>query len=207
MKVLVIGSTGHTGRLALRRLLDGGHEVTAFARDPSALSQAGKGLRVFQGDARDPLAVDKAMEGQDAVFCAIGPRALGKTDLQEKSLGNIVAAMEKHGVKRIVNLSAMGCGDSRGQAPWFFRAVIVPLLLKGIFQDKERGEAYLLSSALDYVNVRPGRLTTSPARGGVKASLDSKGLKAYLSYEDLADFMVRQLTENEWLRQSPLIGY
>jgi len=207
MKVLVIGSTGRTGRLAVRRLLDGGHEVTAFARNPLALSQEGRGLKVFQGDTRDPDALDAAMEGQEAVFCAIGPRSLGKTDLQEKTLRNVVAAMEKHGVKRIVNLSAWGCGDSRTRAPFFFRAVIIPLLLKGIFEDKERGEAHLLSSPLEFINVRPGRLLTSPAKGGVRASLEPDGLKASLTYEDLAAFMVRQLTENQWVRRSPLVGY
>ncbi len=207
MKVLVIGSTGRAGRLAVRRLLDGGHEVTAFARNPAALAHEGRGLRVFQGDTRNPLAVDQAMEGQEAVFCAIGPRSLGKTDLQEKSLRNVVTAMQRHGVKRIVNLSAWGCGDSRTRAPFFFRAIIIPLMLKGIFEDKERGEAHLLSSCLEFVNVRPGRLLTSPARGGVRSSLEPSGLKASLTYEDLAAFMVRQLTENQWVRRSPLVGY
>ena len=207
MKVLVIGSTGRAGRLAVRRLLDGGHEVTAFARNPASLAHEGRGLRVFQGDARNPLAMDQAMEGQEAVFCAIGPRSLGKTDLQEKSLRNVVAAMQKHGVKRIVNLSAWGCGDSRTKAPFFFRALILPLMLKGIFEDKERGEAHLLSSSLEFVNVRPGRLLTSPGRGGVRSSLEPAGLKSSMTYEDLAAFMVRQLTENQWVRRSPLVGY
>lgn len=121
---------------------------------------------------------------------------------------NLVAAMTKKGVKRLINLSAMGAGENRDECPWMMKLFFRPLLLKNVFfEDKERGEVHLLSSSLDYTNVCPGRLTNLPARGGVKASLKLKGLKPVMSREDLALFMISQLKNPEWVRKSPLIGY
>jgi uncharacterized protein YbjT (DUF2867 family) len=73
MKVLLIGATGQTGRHAVKQLLARGHEVTAFARNPSAVTESSDRLRVVQGDARDPESIDRAMHGQDAVLVAFGP--------------------------------------------------------------------------------------------------------------------------------------
>ena len=106
MKVLVIGATGRTGRHAVTQLLAGGHEITAFARDPSAVTRANDHLHVVEGDARDAESIDRAVQGQDAVLVAFGPRSLKKDDVQEVLMRNLIAAMTKHHVTRLVNLSA-----------------------------------------------------------------------------------------------------
>ena len=73
--------------------------------------------------------------------------------------------------------------------------------------DKSRGEALLFASQLDYVNVCPAFLRNGPPRGGVKASVDGRGLKQVMYREDLATFMVKQLRDDTWLRQSVAVGY
>jgi uncharacterized protein YbjT (DUF2867 family) len=88
-----------------------------------------------------------------------------------------------------------------------FRYIFIPLLLRNVFADKLRGETLLFASGLDYVNVRPGRLLNSPARGGVRASFDGRGLRFVMTREDLAAFMIEQLRSDAWVRKSPLIGY
>ena len=206
MKILVIGATGATGQWLLQDSLAKGYEVTALVRKPAAW-QAPAGVRVFQGEARDLGSLEAALEGQDAVLSAFGPRSMKADDLQEVFMRNLLAAMQAKGVKRLINLSALGAGDSFGESPFFMRWILVPLLLKHVFADKNRGESLLVASGLDYVNVRPGRLLNSPARGGIKATLKGKGLRPEMTRQDLSKFMVAQLTENTWLRQSPLIGY
>jgi uncharacterized protein YbjT (DUF2867 family) len=206
MKVLVIGATGATGVHAVKMLLAAGHEVTAYARNPASVTEAHAKLRVAQGDARDAAALDAAVAGQDAVLCAFGPRSLEKSDVQEVLYRNLVASMKKHNVKRIVNLSAWGAGDSAKHMNLFFK-VFSKTVLRHVWPDKERGERTLLDAGLDYVNVRPGRLVNEPARGGVKAGLAPGGMKSELTREDLARFMVDQLTSDAWLRRSPLVGY
>jgi len=208
MKVLVIGATGQTGRHAVRQLLDRSDEVTAFARNPAAVTETSDRLHVVQGDARDAESIDRAVRGQDAVLVAFGGRSLKKDDVQEVLMRNLIEAMAKHGVRRPVNLSAWGSGGAAvPPANLFARYFFLPVVLRHVMADKRRGEAYLFASALDYVNVCPAFLKNAPARGGVKASIDGRGLKQYMHREDLATFMVAQLTENRWVRKCVVIGY
>jgi uncharacterized protein YbjT (DUF2867 family) len=210
MKVLIIGATGQTGRQAVEQLLARGDEVTAFARTPSAVTEKRERLRVVQGHARDADSIDQAVKGQDAVLVAFGPRSLKKDDVQEVLMRNLITAMKKHGVKRIVNLSAAAVAPTSVDPTFvnlLFRYILIPLLLRNVFADKLRGETLLFASGLDYVNVRPGRLLNSPARGGVRASFDGRGLRFVMTREDLAAFMIEQLRSDAWVRKSPLIGY
>ena len=208
MKVLVIGATGQTGRHAVKQLLARGHEVTAFARSPSAITESSDRLRVVQGDARDLESIDRAMHGHDAVLVAFGPRSLKKDDVQEALMRNLIAAMTKHGIKRVVNLSVWGSGG--GAVPprnLITRYFFLPLILRHLLADKRRGEAYLFGSDLDYTNVCPAFLKNSPARGGVRASIDGKGLEQIMHREDLAAFMVEELTSQQWVRRCVAVGY
>jgi uncharacterized protein YbjT (DUF2867 family) len=101
----------------------------------------------------------------------------------------------------------MGVGDSAHLGSWFERKLLRPLLLKDLFIDKSKGEALMFASGLDYVNVRPGRLLNSPAKGGVKASLDGQGLKWTMTREDLSAFMVAQLSSQDWVGKTVMLGY
>jgi putative NADH-flavin reductase len=206
MNVLLIGATGATGQELLPRLLAAGHAVTALVRRPEAITTEDARLRLVVGDVRDAALVDRAVAGQDAVVCAFGPRSLRKDDLQETLMRNLVSAATKHGVKRIVNLAAWASGQTARYTPWWMR-VVAWVVLGRVFADKVRGEQLLYASALDFVNVSPGRLVGGPARGGVKASPDGKGLENLMSRADLAEFMIGQLTSDAWVRKIPILGY
>src|SRR5450759_332909 len=205
MKILLIGATGSTGQEILPRLLAAGHSVTALVRRPEAITTKHEHLVVMPGGVRDPDLVASAVQGQDAVICAFGPRALGKDDIQEVLMRNLVAAMTKRGVKRLVNLSAWGAQDTQKSIS-LMQVILQKVILRNIFADKRRGEKLLFASALDYVNVCPGRLLNEPARGGVKASADGAGIKHRMTRADLAQWMVEQLTSDTWVRKSPIIG-
>lgn len=205
-KVLLIGATGATGQELLPRLLTAGYIVTALARRPEAVTTKHAHLTVVGGDLRAPAVVDHAVLGQDAVICAFGPRTLKKDDIQEVLMRNLVSAMTKNGVKRLVNLSAWGADDTV-RPHGLLQVILQKGLLRNIFADKARGEKLLFASDIDYVNVCPGRLLNKPAQGGVKASADGKGIKAKLTRADLAEWMVAQLTGDVWVRRSPIIGY
>ena len=154
------------------------------------------------------MSIDRAVDGQDAVLVAFGARSLKKDDVQEVFMRHLLAAMKKHGVRRIVNLSAWGLNNDRAvTSSRFFKYFFRPVVLRHVWADKERAEALLTASGLDYVNVQPGRLLNAPARGGLRASLDGRGLRPSMTREDLAAFMVDQLESDQWLRQSVIVGY
>lgn len=206
MNVLLIGASGATGREVLPRLLDAGHHVRALVRRPDAISVTHAQLTILHGDVRSDEAIERAVAGQHAVVCTFGPRSLKRDDVQEVLMKNLVGAMERHGVRRVVNLAAWVSGRTAQYAPRWQRWVAA-VVLGRVFADKERGEKILFASTLDYVNVSPGRLLNAPPRGGVDASIDGKGLQNAITRADVAAWMVAQLTSDAWLRTCPIIGY
>ena len=204
--ILLIGATGATGQEILPRLLAAGHRVTALVRRPEAVTIQNDLLTVLPGNLRDPAVFDRAVQGHDAVISAFGPRSLKQDDIQEVLMRNLVAAMTKHGVQRLVNLSAWGSDDTI-RPHGLLQLIIQKILLRHVFADKSRGEQILFASNLDYVNVCPGRLLNQPARGGIKVSVDGVGIKPSMTRADLAQWMVEQLTSDTWVRQAPIIGY
>ena len=122
---------------------------------------------------------------------------------------NIVQAMEKLAVKRFVCESSLGIGDSKGKLGLLYNVVLIPLLLRNIFADKEVQEKLIKESKLDWIIVRPARLTNGPKRGTYRHGLDigSKLISGSVSRADVAQFMLRQVTENSYLCKTPGLAY
>jgi uncharacterized protein YbjT (DUF2867 family) len=76
-----------------------------------------------------------------------------------------------------------------------------------LLDDKRRGEVHLFASDLAYTNVCPALIKELPARGYVRASIDGAGLEQVMHREDLAEFMVEQLTTDQWVPKCVAIGY
>ena len=209
MKLLIFGSTGGTGRELLKQSLAQGHGVTAFARNPAKLDDIQhSGLRVVRGDVLDPTLVEAAIAGQEAVLATIGAGAK-YTTLREDGTRNIVAAMEKLGVRRLVCQSSLGVGDSRANLPIFTKYIIVSIFLRHAFADHERQEAVVKQSALDWTVVRPPHLTNGPRTGAYRHGFTTTEtqIKLKISRADVADFMLKQLTDNRYVHRTPGVSY
>jgi putative NADH-flavin reductase len=218
VKVVIFGATGPTGREIVARALERGHEVTAFVRNPEASGfEKEEGFRIFAGDVLQPATVDRVMRDQQAVVCAVGPRAhtgQGETPTNVCSVAtrHILESMEKSGTKRFVVLSSVGVGDSRGKMQaglvlgLLREKLIVPLVSKREFADKEVQEQLVRKSRVDWVIVRPTSLTTGEARGQFKVALDGERVGARIARADVAAFMVDQITNNEYVGKAPVIG-
>jgi putative NADH-flavin reductase len=103
MKMLVIGATGGTGRCVVENALRAGHEVTAFARTPQKITMQHQRLRLAQGDMLQSDAVLHAMQGQQAVICALGPAAgAAPGSIISEGSRNIIHAMAQAGVRRLI---------------------------------------------------------------------------------------------------------
>ena len=72
MRIAVFGGTGATGRLLIDQALDRGHSVTAYARHPEKLGIEDDRLTVVAGELWDSAAIDRAVEGSDAVVSLLG---------------------------------------------------------------------------------------------------------------------------------------
>ena len=204
MNVIVFGAGGKTGSLVVERALTQGHAVSVFVHDTTH-PQPG-GVRVITGDAQDPQAVRAAISGHDAVIDTIGGKTPYKrTDLESTAARNIIAAMQAEGVLRLIVVSMMGIGESAENAPFWYEHLLMPTFLHGSTKDKTAMESEVQSSALDFVIVRPPLLTDDPAKGTTRIiGPGETGHK--ITRADLANFIVDQLTGNQYLGQAIVIA-
>jgi putative NADH-flavin reductase len=209
MRILVIGPTGGTGREIVEQALERGHEVTALARDPAKVEQRHERLKVVKGDVMDPASLESAVRGQDAVLSALGHKRWYPNRILSEGTRNIIRAMEKHGVRRLIVETALGVGGSAGRLGLYYTLFLIPFILPFYFWDKRRQEEVIRASSLDWVIVRPGALTNGPRRGGYRhgSSIGSRLRTVRISRSDVADFMLDQLTDDTYVRAAPGVSY
>jgi uncharacterized protein YbjT (DUF2867 family) len=211
MKVLVLGATGGSGREIVSRLLGAGHDVTAFVRDPARMETAPR-LTIVAGDATDADDVARAVPGHDAVVISLGQRpepfewlpGKGRSvpaHVCETGTRNILDAIPAGASPRLVVVSAFGVGDTQDAAPWYIR-LYLSLFMKELMADKERQEALLKGTDLDYLLVQPVALTDGPATGEWLADPGGRIRKQQVSRADMADFIVKELGEHRYRFQT-----
>ena len=122
---------------------------------------------------------------------------------------NIVQAMQRAGIKRFVCQSSLGVGDSKWKLGVFHNLIAVLLFLRNILADKEEQERIIASSSLDWVIVRPTALTNGPQRNVFRAGFDVGHwfFPSRISRSDVAAFMLKQVTDGEYLRRTPGLSY
>jgi uncharacterized protein YbjT (DUF2867 family) len=208
-KILVLGATGGTGRRIVSQALALGHEVTALVRSPEKASDL-KGARLIAADVRDEKALREALKGQDAVVSALGTPAspFREVTLLSTATRALVDAMKVEHVSRLICITGLGAGDSAGHGGFVFDNLIFPLLLRKVYADKNRQEAIVRDSGLDWVLVRPSILNDKPGRDTIRAFTDVSGFRGgTISRDDVARFVLDQLRGDAWLHRSPLITW
>jgi uncharacterized protein YbjT (DUF2867 family) len=208
MNVLVFGASGGTGRQLVKQALAQRHRVTAFVRDPRKFEITHASLTVTTGDVTDSARVAGAIRGQNAVLSALGSsRSLKRQPALIEGVRNIVNAMEDNGVRRFVYLSVLGVGDSRSQLGWLDRYIVAALVLRNVISDHAIKEEIIMRSRLDWVIVRPPRLTNGPptARYHSGNKMKTGWMTASISRADVADFMLRQMTADKYVHCAPAV--
>jgi putative NADH-flavin reductase len=195
MKILVLGASHGTGALCVKSALAKGHSVTAFSRTPAKLEITHPALTKIAGDFHDAASVHSAVTGHDAVIICVSPNKLSaikeKPDYFSRGTKYCIDAMKEHGVKRLVVLSAHGAGESKPEASWLQRTLLIEGLLKGFFCDHDVQERLTQESGLDFVIARPMRLTNGKAKGKyVRRTAGLIRMPTTISRADVADFMV-----------------
>jgi putative NADH-flavin reductase len=203
MKLVVFGATGKSGQQIVEQALSTGHLVTAFARRPSAITTRHPNLKIMQGDALDAARVSEAVAGQDAVLFAIGTNRRSTLTVCADAARNIIAAMNEHGVRRLIVLSAYGASETKDTA--LYSKVLRALIGKRV-EDKDRMEELVRASNLDWVLVRPPLLTNGVRRGRCRVGFDIPiKLFSSVSRAAVAEFMLQQLADDTYLHQAPTI--
>jgi putative NADH-flavin reductase len=210
-KVLVVGASRRIGLETVKAALLAGHSVRALAHSAASIPIRHAGLDKVSGDALDREAVQNALQGVDVVIQTLGvdfsPRLIFEgTTLFSESTRILVDAMKTAGAKRLITVTGLGAGDSRGHGGRLYDAVLFPLLLKRVYDDKDVQEWIVKSSGLDWTIVRPGLLTNRLGTGRYSVLTASNDWRfGAISRADVADFLVRQIEDRTLIGTTPIL--
>ena len=210
-KLLIIGASRGIGLETVRAALRAGHRVRALARSAASMPIQDANLDTVSGDALDRDTIRDALQDVDVVIQTLGVNFAPKlifegTTLFSDSTRILVDAMKVAGVKRLIAVTGLGAGDSRGHGGFIYDAVVFPLLLKRVYDDKDVQEWIIRSSGLDWTIVRPGLLRNRPATGRYRVLTASKDWQfGAISRSDVADFLVEQIDDRTLVGTTPLL--
>lgn len=193
MKIVVFGATGGTGKQVVERALAAGHEVTAVARRPSAITTKHPLLAVLQGDALEAASIEGAVRGQDAVISALGVHDRAPTVLYSQGVSNIIRAMQLAQVRRLFAISANGLEPGP-----LWQRVAAKLFLwqafKESYSDLVRMEAVIKASSVEWTIMRPPRMVDGALTGVYQVAINQHLRKGWrINRADLADYVIRQI--------------
>lgn len=211
MNITIFGGTGTAGLLTIKKALDSGHQVRAFARNPSKISLQHNSLKVIEGELNETDKINQVVKGADAVISLLGPMNLDKTRPITKGVKTIIQSMNENNVKRLVIAVSSSFRDPKDKfhfwidfGVWVLKAIARNSILKEI---EELGKV-TVESNLDWTMIRLPKLSNQKPKGkfNVGYSGDGKVKNFWLSRADLADFLIKQLDDKTYLHQAPIVS-
>ncbi|MEU6408664.1 NAD(P)H-binding protein [Microbispora sp. NPDC046933] len=207
MRITVFGATRGTGRRFVRLALERGHEVEVVARRPEAVTDRHPNLTVRRGDVLAPETV--GVEGADAVVYVVGPSGRGPTNLYSEGGRNVMDAMARQGVRRIVAVTnALGDQPSDTMPQRLLKRLVRRVFLEAACRDARLLEREIRTRDLDWTVVQPPRLTNGPARGAYRTAVgDGVRGGVLISREDLAGYLLKALEDSGTVHSVISVAY
>ncbi len=207
--IVIIGASCGIGRALLDQSYRLGHNVKAMFPIPQRLSTRHERLRSEIGNVLDQEALNKAITGHDVVCLTIGTKPTWKPGTAfSEGTEHLLWAMRDANVRRLICVTGVGAGDSRGHGGFFFDRIVSPFLLRPFFEDKDRQEELIRASDTDWIIVRPGFLTNGQLTSKYRVLTDLSGVRAgKISRADVAHFILENISSREYIGKTPLITY
>ncbi len=208
-RILIIGGTSGIGLETVKLALSRGHWVTAMARHVSSAPIPNERLRYLQGDIANAAQVSAAVSGQDVVVTTISlPPTRKPVTVFSVGAANVLAAMGASGVKHLIAVTGIGASESRGHGGFAYDRIVQPLLLGAIYADKDREEAAIRASAVDWTIVRPSALTDKAAKHRYWVVNRLDGVSAgSISRADVAHYIVAAVESGQDSHAAILLTY
>lgn len=215
MRFLVLGATGPAGILLVREALDTYKHCTVviYARSPGKIPEditSNKSIVIIEGQLDDFEEVSKALEGVHVVLSALGPSANHPANTPlAKGYSNIIAGMNKHGVKRLICL-----GTASIQDPSDKQSIKFALLVRAVATFAHNAYADIVAVGdtvrtegvhLDWTIVRVPLLNDKQSKDVIAGYVGDGKVGVTLSRRGFAAFAVAEVEKRQWIGTAPLV--
>ncbi|MGE8342146.1 MAG: NAD(P)-dependent oxidoreductase [Flavobacterium sp.] len=205
-KVAVLGGGGRTGKYLVQQLLENGFSVKLLLRNPDDFTIQNSKIEIIKGDAINEESINLLLKDCQAVVSTIGQRP-GEPMVASQATKNVLNAMKRYGIERYVLLAGLNIGTPFDKkSP---KTIMATDWMKTNFPEiqKDRQFTYdlLVDSKIDWTQVRVPLIVFSDESSEITVNLeDCLGEK--ISAFDISKFMVKEMIESNYSRQSPFIS-
>lgn len=210
-KLVVFGATGGTGKEVVKQALQQGYSVTAVVREPAAFTMDHPLLTLIRGDVLSLSSFEKYLENTDAVISCLGTgKDLKATTVYSEGMQNILSAMEKNGVSRLLCISAIALetNENMGVIIRFISTAILQRLLKLVYSDMRTMERLVEKSNMNWTIVRPPMLKDKQLTGKYRTAVGAHLRRPFsISRADLADFLVKNIANAQTFKTKAELAY
>ena len=208
LNIVVFGGTSGIGLETVKQALARGYAVTSITRRPERMTIDHPKLVNLKGDITERDSYNDVIKNKDAVISAIG---LGptrkKVTVYSSGMKNVLAAMQQFGVSRVISVTGIGAGESKGHGGFFYDRILNPLLLKNDYADKTRQEQILKHSEVEWTIVRPGFLNDEEAGLSYRVISSLEGVvSGSIARADVAHFMLAAIEQGSHIGETILLS-
>jgi putative NADH-flavin reductase len=207
--VAILGASGGVGHRLADLALAAGYRVRAQSRVADRIDPRGGRIEIAAFEPTDAEALGRFVRGVRAVVFAIGIDRLGPTTLFSESTAALIPAMRACGVRRLIAITGVGAGETRGHGGLFYDRFIFPLFTRSRYADKERQEEMIVGSGLDWTIVRPApyrsHVPDSPLE--VYTDVPPDLVLSSVTRDEVAAFVLDEIATGQHLGQKPFIGH
>ena len=209
-RIALFGATGQTGSIFLKKAIEKGYSINALARDPKKMPLDHQDLNVIQGDILNPKDVEETVEGSDMAVSLFGNVKGSPEWLQTDGTRNIVKAMKSEGIEKIISLSGGGLPFPEKDEPKFAdKAIrfIMKIAVPKILNDAIEHHKVLAESGLKWIIIRGPRLTNDAPQDEYRVGWVGVNASTKIARADLADFILTQVEDDQYVHQMPFVSY
>lgn len=217
MRLLILGSTGRTGRLIVKEALRRGYRINVLVRDKKTTPFYHHSIRVFEGLPTNQSDLAIAMQGCKVIISALNisrisdfPWARLRTpeNFLSETMKNVIANAITLKINRIITISAWGVYEEKKNLPFWFRWLIDHSNIAAGYKEHEAQEEILKNSGLNWTSIRPVILSNSKKQRTVKVSDHNEPITGlFISRYGVAQFALKILHHNRYYKKSPVIFF
>ncbi len=209
MKISIFGSTGQTGQELIKQGLKKGYSISTIVRNEPDITNPN--LTVIKGNIFDKKLVKDTIDKSDLVISvmAFTPKLFGQksTELYSKTASVLAEAMTELNLKKLAFCTSAGVEEDPNEI-WFYKHILKPFYLSKGYKDMQLAEKIISNSTLDWILVRPSRLTNAALTTQFRISQRFRPKEgSSISRADLAFFILNQLNSSDWVHKTPTLAY